>query len=121
MSTAGDSLAYSNGIGFTTADQDNDIYGVTNCAVKYSAPFWMKQCYLANLLGLNRNRYLGSGELAYGVVWHAPFGHRNSLFHARHAMRKQTRLVCFLMLWIFFLQDAGSASRFLLPCTTPNV
>lgn len=49
--TAGDSLAYHNGMKFSTRDQDNDAYH-KSCGYIYQGGWWYKSCGLAHLNGL---------------------------------------------------------------------
>ncbi|ODN03066.1 Tenascin-R [Orchesella cincta] len=42
---AGDSLAYHNGMAFTTTDFDNDLEKNVNCAQKYHGAWWYKSCH----------------------------------------------------------------------------
>ncbi|KAK3083110.1 hypothetical protein FSP39_014355 [Pinctada imbricata] len=63
---AGDSLAYHNGLPFSTHDQDNDSDSERNCAVTYKGAWWYKNCHLSNLNGA----YLrGQTSDADGMVW----------------------------------------------------
>ncbi|XP_019863762.1 PREDICTED: fibrinogen C domain-containing protein 1-like [Amphimedon queenslandica] len=48
--TAGDSMAYHNGLRFSTRDNDNDPVG-SNCAQEGSGAWWYKSCYRSNLNG----------------------------------------------------------------------
>ena len=66
--TAGDALAWHNGMQFTTKDRDNDQYSRGNCASsnERQGPWWHNACSHMNLnglylSGLNRNR---------GVFWY---------------------------------------------------
>ena len=49
-STAGDSLAYNNGMMFTTKDRDNDQYS-GNCGIYCHGAWWFKSCVLSHLNG----------------------------------------------------------------------
>uniref|UniRef100_A0A182WM15 Fibrinogen C-terminal domain-containing protein n=1 Tax=Anopheles minimus TaxID=112268 RepID=A0A182WM15_9DIPT len=46
--TAGDALTYSNGMKFSTFDEDNDK-GSGQCAVVYHGAWWYNACYHSNL------------------------------------------------------------------------
>ena len=73
--TAGNSLAYSNGMKFTTKDQDNDNYG-TNCAVAYPNGWWFKTCFEGNLLGQYKKGTIPAWK---GLVWKHWKGEKYSL------------------------------------------
>lgn len=60
---AGDALAFSNGMKFTTNDQDNDLES-RNCAMLYVGAWWYNVCHFANL-----NGQYGNTEYAKGPVW----------------------------------------------------
>ncbi|XP_062572004.1 ryncolin-2-like [Saccostrea cucullata] len=49
--TAGDSLAYHNGVKFSTKDQDNDL-STRNCAMQFYGGWWYKDSHSTNLNGL---------------------------------------------------------------------
>ena len=57
-----------NGMNFTTKDQDNDIASNFNCAEKYKGAWWYSDCHRANLNGL----YLSGAHtsLAVGINWY---------------------------------------------------
>ena len=63
--TAGDSLAYHNGMFFTTKDQDNDKDSSRNCAQSYTGAWWYKSCHHSNLNG----RYIGNKQDIGGIRW----------------------------------------------------
>ncbi|XP_037091189.1 techylectin-5B-like [Pollicipes pollicipes] len=65
--TAGDGLSSANGVGFTTRDTDNDLYGAGNCAELYKGGWWYDACHNGNPNGL----YLRGphGSYADGIDW----------------------------------------------------
>jgi len=65
--TAGDSMAFHNGMPFTTKDQDNDLNGVGNCAVVFHGAWWYKKCHKANLNGFYYNGH--NSMSATGISW----------------------------------------------------
>ena len=77
---AGDSMTSSphstNGVKFTTNDQDNDNYG-NNCAIQFKGAWWYSNCHHSNLNGL----YLSGAHTTFadGVNWKAWKGYNYSL------------------------------------------
>ena len=63
--TAGDSLAYYNGMRFSTYDNDNDI-SIHNCAQRRNGACWYRYCYRLNLNGLYFNT---STKNSKGIIW----------------------------------------------------
>ncbi|XP_072347080.1 microfibril-associated glycoprotein 4-like [Scyliorhinus torazame] len=80
---AGDSLAYHNGLKFSTFDRNHP--GSFNCARKSSGAFWYKSCHTANLNGL----YLKGAHPSYanGVHWATSTGYYYSLKATAMKMR----------------------------------
>ncbi|XP_020902245.2 hemicentin-2 [Exaiptasia diaphana] len=64
--TGGDSLAYSNGMQFTTLDRDNDLSESDNCAVTSIGAWWYKSCHDSNLNG----QFVQSERSRQGMVWY---------------------------------------------------
>ena len=77
--TAGDSLAYHNGMFFTTKDRDNDKDS-GNCAQSYTGAWWYYGCHYSNLNG----RYIGNKQDGKGIIWRQWKG--NSLSMKRSTM-----------------------------------
>ena len=80
--TAGDALAYHNGMQFSTKLRDNDPWG-GNCATTYSGAWWFRTCHTSNLNGL----YLSGQDDARGVGWHPFQGNWISLKFAQMNLR----------------------------------
>ena len=69
--TAGDSLSYHNGMGFSTEDMDNDLH-VRNCAADYKGGWWYHTCYSSNPNGVYHTGWYSGGDDVFsdGVVWY---------------------------------------------------
>ncbi|KAK3082889.1 hypothetical protein FSP39_008153, partial [Pinctada imbricata] len=74
---AGDSLAYHNGMSFSTYDRDNDSIFNKICARNYKGAWWYNNCHESNLNGA----YLSgvTESFADGVVWKHWRGYHYSL------------------------------------------
>ena len=97
---AGDSLAYHNGMMFTTKDKDNDRSSTRNCAATYKGAWWYKDCHRSNLNGL----YLRGDNTTFGegVNWKHWRGQQYSLKKTEMKIRppsfqntQQSTLICF--------------------------
>ena len=64
--TAGDSLAWHNGLQFSTKDRDNDLRSGGNCASFHRGAWWYNSCHNSNLNGL----YLSGQDGHKGVNWY---------------------------------------------------
>ena len=82
--TAGDSLAYHNGMQFSTKDRDNDQYS-ENCASSSQGhgAWWYKSCTYSNLNGLYRSGLDGWK----GVDWYHFLNKHTSLKFAQMKLR----------------------------------
>ncbi|VDI02425.1 Hypothetical predicted protein [Mytilus galloprovincialis] len=78
---AGDSLAYHNGLRFSTADRDYDTHHI-NCGEKYQAGWWYNGCFYSNLTG-NFNR---RGE--YGVTWYHMDNNYGTILRSKMMLRR---------------------------------
>ncbi|XP_062597429.1 fibrinogen-like protein 1 [Saccostrea cucullata] len=79
--TAGDSLAWQNGMKFSTKDEDNDRSG-GNCAVTYHGAWWYNACHNSNLNGEYVNYNVTNAK---HPVWHA--------WKKRHEALKKTMMM----------------------------
>ena len=81
--TAGDSLAYHNGMQFTTKDRDNDQYSV-NCATSFHGAWWYgPSCHHSNLNGLYRSGL----DSTRGINWYHFLNNWVSLKFAQMKLR----------------------------------
>jgi len=73
MSTVQDSLSYSNGMAFSTSDNDNDHHEDLNCAEYFLGAWWYNHCHRSNLNGFNYNNgslpELRPEFYAKGIIW----------------------------------------------------
>jgi len=74
--TAGDSLAYHNGMQFTTKDRDNDASG-SDCAVIRHGAWWYNNCQYSNLNG--EYRHTPHNHFLTGINWYH-FKNKYSVF-----------------------------------------
>ena len=74
---AGDSLAYHNGMEFSTKNKDNDEDKQRHCAKHYQSAWWYKNCYRSSLNG----RYSNTSTVAHGhgIQWSKWKGYKYSL------------------------------------------
>ncbi|XP_053692608.1 techylectin-5A-like [Sabethes cyaneus] len=82
---AGDSLAPSLGMKFTTLDADNDSHPPDNCAVMYKGAWWYAACHASNLNGL----YLKGPQEAFATMmcWKSFRGYNYGLKRSRMMIR----------------------------------
>ena len=66
--TAGDSLAYHNGMKFSTRDNDNDFHSGLNCAQYWNSAWWFNACFYSHLNGLYHHNPVLS--IANGTIWY---------------------------------------------------
>ena len=82
--TAGDSLAYHNGMQFSTKDRDNDQTNVNCASSSYRhGAWWYKNCVVSNLNGLYRSGLSGD----QGVTWYHFLNNWVSLKFAQMKLR----------------------------------
>ena len=76
--TARDSLAYHNGMKFTTKDRDNDLHKRANCAAGGKGGWWFRACHWSNLNGIySTTRRSGT---QYNVWYHWKNRHESLKF-----------------------------------------
>ncbi|PRD37190.1 UNVERIFIED_CONTAM: Techylectin-like protein [Trichonephila clavipes] len=87
---AGDSMAYHNGMFFSTKDRDNDRSDAYHCAKDRSSGWWFNYCMECNLNGLYRD---GSYTAAFndGIEWHKFGGSKNSLIATEIKIRPSNK------------------------------
>ena len=73
----GDSMAFHNGLMFSTLDADHDNRTEFSCAQRYHGAWWYNYCHASNLNGL----YLRGSHQSYadGIEWVGFRGHYYSL------------------------------------------
>ena len=83
---AGDSMAFHNGMKFSTKDRDNDHSNPGSCAIRFKGGWWYRDCHNANLNG----RYLFGPITSYadGVIWYHWKGHYYSLKYSEMKLRR---------------------------------
>ena len=81
--TAGDALAYHNGMKFSTKDRDNDQHTSLNCSNTWQGAWWYKYCTYSNLNGLYHSGVIGS----QGVGWFTFLNNWVSLKFAQMKLR----------------------------------
>ena len=65
----GDGMAHSNGMQFSTFDDDNDL-NRGNCAKLYQGGWWYNNCYRANLNGPHTISLLAGGDRKWSkLIW----------------------------------------------------
>ena len=76
--TAGDSLAYHNGMNFSSKDIDNDHYRKGSCSlVRGDGGWWFDKCSNSNLNG----RYLGADARdKNGITWYQAYSDETRSF-----------------------------------------
>ncbi|XP_062621807.1 ryncolin-1-like [Saccostrea cucullata] len=84
--TAGDSLTYHNGRGFSTKDQDNDSSG-GSCAVSSKGAWWFNSCLYSHLNGPYHKSAVKS---AVSVVWYHFGNEYRSMKFARMMIRPKS-------------------------------
>ncbi|XP_070579784.1 angiopoietin-related protein 1-like [Ptychodera flava] len=77
--SAGDSLGYHDGIGFSTSDKDNDSRDRGSCQTMCKGGWWYKDCYNSNLNGVYRKKGPYSREEWDGLDWGGWRGYHYSL------------------------------------------
>ena len=84
MIFTGDSLAYHNGMKFSTHDRDNDNK-TSNCALSYRSAWWYRSCLFSNLNGLY------GMNTASGIIWYHWKGYNYSLTQTKMMVRKKIK------------------------------
>ncbi|XP_052706779.1 uncharacterized protein LOC128182222 [Crassostrea angulata] len=98
--TAGDSLAYHNGMKFSTRDQDNDTWKKQACSVERQGGWWFKSCIDAHV----NEPYLKSAKItAISMHWYK-FGNEVRALKRASMMIRPTSLF-WNMFFIFGLVD----------------
>ncbi|RUS73269.1 hypothetical protein EGW08_018964, partial [Elysia chlorotica] len=81
--TAGDALAFHNGLPFSTFDQENEPHPYLKCATHFKAAWWYKDCHHSNLNG----QYNGTDY--YGLKWEG-FAGSNGVTYSAMKIRRLT-------------------------------
>ena len=72
-----DSLSYSNGMKFSTYDQDNDNDDKNHCATYFDTAWWMDACFWSALNGAYSPTSLVQGGT--GILWERDLRNTESL------------------------------------------
>ncbi|XP_053551407.1 ryncolin-2 [Bombina bombina] len=82
---AGDSLGYSNGLLFSTYDQDNDASWSRNCAMERFGAWWYGECSESNLNSLYLKGF--HEDFSIGINWDSGRGYQYSYEHCEMKIR----------------------------------
>lgn len=83
ISIAGDSMAFHNGMFFSTFDRDNDRGSPCSCALAWLGGWWYNDCHRSNLNG----EYGNTGG-SKGINWYHWKGFTYSMKEVRMLVRK---------------------------------
>ncbi|XP_048735913.2 microfibril-associated glycoprotein 4-like [Ostrea edulis] len=85
IGNAGDSLAYAQGVRFSTFDRDQDTHR-NNCAKSYKGAWWFTACFHSHLNGIYYRT--GRQSSAQGIVWSSWRGYHYSLKSTTMMLRR---------------------------------
>ncbi|WAR19555.1 TEuncharacterized [Mya arenaria] len=80
---ANDGMGLHNGMGFSTKDRDNDMYG-ESCALTFKGRWWYNKCHRVNL-----NGEYGNTQDGQGINWGLWLGNEVSLIRADMKIRRK--------------------------------
>lgn len=83
LSITGDSMAFHNGMFFSTFDRDNDGVSYFNCANAWRGGWWYYKCHKSNL-----NGEYGNTDDSKGINWYYWKGFFYSMKEVRMMVRK---------------------------------